>query len=100
MAHETNHETSHNTEKKSKISMSAAFWFVLILAGLFVAATNFVKIESNSSEEEHATEQHHEGAATEEHAATTTEEHGATPATTDTAMHQTAAADTTHPAAH
>ncbi|XZF14691.1 hypothetical protein ACTHGU_00995 [Chitinophagaceae bacterium MMS25-I14] len=97
MSHDTQHHTNGTTEKSSKISASASFWFVLILVGLFIAAVNFVNVESHSTEEP-GTEQHHEGAAAESHE-TAAEPAAATPAA-DTA-HQTAAvADTTHAAAH
>lgn len=38
------HETHHPSDKTPKTSSSSAFWFVLILAGLFVAAVNFVNV--------------------------------------------------------
>ncbi len=86
MAHETHHEEGHHhhdTEATPKISLFSAFWFVLILVGLFVAAINFVSVESKSGEEEHAaTEQHHEG-ATEVHG----EAHEVTPTTAPEAAH-------------
>ncbi|HRO43123.1 MAG TPA: hypothetical protein PL009_09835 [Flavipsychrobacter sp.] len=41
MSHETHH--SH-TEASPKISYSAAFWFVLIMVGLFLGAVNFVNV--------------------------------------------------------
>jgi len=93
MAHETHHETSHSTEKKSKTSMSASFWFVLILAGLFIAAVNFVNVTGNEHEEGEKTEQMHEAhseAAAAEQPATeksnTAETHGeAAQTTADTA---------------
>lgn len=52
MSHDTHH-TDHNVhgghegEKKSKTGMNAAIWFVLILAGLYIAAINFVKVEKD-----------------------------------------------------
>ncbi len=36
------HATHHNEEPRSKSSMSASFWFVIILVGLFIAALNFI----------------------------------------------------------
>jgi hypothetical protein len=51
MAHETHHETSHGTEKTSKTSSGASFWFVLILVGLFIAAVNFVNVTGSEHEE-------------------------------------------------
>jgi len=41
MSHETHHHTTDNTPKTS---YNSAFWFVLILAGLFIAAVNFVNV--------------------------------------------------------
>jgi hypothetical protein len=74
MSHETHSEGAHGKEFQSTTSMRSSFWLVVILAGLFVAALNFVEIEGKSSEGEgHQTEavEGHEGAATmhEEHAA-------------------------------
>jgi len=107
MAHETHHESSHGTEIKSKTAMSASFWFVLILAGLFIAAVNFVNVESNATEEGHGTkteEVHGEKAAehatehaTEEHAAPAEHAAAAEGATTEAAH---PAADTTHATSH
>ncbi|WP_123985224.1 hypothetical protein [Taibaiella soli] len=102
MAHETHHESSHGTEIKSKTAMSASFWFVLILAGLFIAAVNFVNVESNTKEEGEGvkTEEVH-GATSETPAAEhATEEHAAPAegAATTEAAHQTA--DTAHAASH
>ena len=96
MSHDTQHHTNGKTEKSSKISMSASFWFVLILAGLFIAAVNFVNVESHSTAEA-GTEQHQEGTAAEGHE--TAAEPAATPAA-DTAHQAPAAADTTHAATH
>lgn len=41
------HETHHGTENKSKTALSSSFWFVLILAGLFIAAVNFINVMSH-----------------------------------------------------
>jgi hypothetical protein len=98
MAHETHHETSHGTEKKSKTSMSASFWFVLILAGLFIAAVNFVNVMGSEHEAGEKTEHAHEahgapGAREEiEQKGNTSETHGESPlpATADTAGHEAA----------
>jgi len=38
------HETHHQTDNKPGSSYTAAFWFVLILVGLFIAAVNFVNV--------------------------------------------------------
>jgi hypothetical protein len=47
------HETHHPAENKSKISSTSAFWYSVILVGLFIAAVNFVNVMGNG-EEEHA----------------------------------------------
>lgn len=101
MAHETHHATSHSTEKSSKSSMSASFWFVLILVGLFIAAVNFVNVMSNEHEEgEGATTEHmHEAVAPEAHGEAHAAE-AATATTADTAHTGGAAADTTAHAEH
>jgi hypothetical protein len=55
MAHETHHDTHHadahsdhhhhvEVETRPTTSYWSAFWFVLILVGLFVAAVNFVGV--------------------------------------------------------
>lgn len=46
MSHDTH--TSHTADNKPTTSFRSAFWLVIILAGVFIAAVNFVKIESNS----------------------------------------------------
>jgi hypothetical protein len=38
------HETHHHTDNKPGSSYGAAFWFVLILVGLFIGAINFVNV--------------------------------------------------------
>ena len=54
MSHE--HHDEHHQEgpqidiKKSKSAFSASFWFVLILALLFIAALNFVNVMSEPEE--------------------------------------------------
>jgi len=88
------HGNHHNAEtedrKKSKSSFSSSFWFVFILAGLFIASLNFIKVMSHG-EEAHATATHTEATEAHEPAA----HHEATPAvSTDTAHHD--AAPTTH----
>lgn len=54
MAHDTHH-TATNTSKVPSIS---SFWLILILAGVFVAAVNFVNVMSHDDgghgEESHA----------------------------------------------
>jgi hypothetical protein len=65
MAHDIHHDTDQPASeiRKSTISYRSAFWFTIILAGLFIAAVNFVNIMGKSGEEEghnnnveHATE--------------------------------------------
>ena len=51
MSHDTHH--AHGTENKAIISFKNSFWLVIILVGLFVAALNFVQVESAGSEEGH-----------------------------------------------
>lgn len=51
MSHDTHH--SHSTENKAIISFKNSFWLVIILVGLFVAALNFVQVESAGSEDGH-----------------------------------------------
>lgn len=60
MSHEAHHDTHHHVEDpKPTTSFRSAFWFVLILAGLFVAAVNFVDVMGHDEEGHgggHATE--------------------------------------------
>jgi hypothetical protein len=65
MSHDTH--SSHTADKRSIASFRSAFWLIIILAGLFVAAVNFVKVESSETEEGHGT------AATEHVEATSSE---------------------------
>lgn len=53
MAHDTHHDTHHHdtTDTRPTTSFRASFWFVLILAGLFIAAVNFVGVMSHDTEE-------------------------------------------------
>lgn len=61
MSHDTHH--GHSTENKSIISFKNSFWLVAILVGLFIAALNFVQVESKpEAEEHHGHEMKHEGA--------------------------------------
>ena len=60
MAHETHH---HSSDNQPRTAISSSFWFVLILAGLFIAAVNFVR-SSSSGHDDHgsghgAAETHH-----------------------------------------
>ena len=41
------HETRHQSDNKPTTSYRAAFWFVVILAGLFIGAVNFVNVMSH-----------------------------------------------------
>lgn len=61
MAHDTHHDTNHASSemKKSATSYRSAFWFVIILVGLFIAAVNFVNVmghDEGEGHEGHATE--------------------------------------------
>ena len=47
------HETHHPAENKSKVSSTSAFWYSIILVGLFIAGVNFVNV-MGGGEEEHA----------------------------------------------
>ncbi len=66
MSHESNHDTAHySTENKPKAALSSAFWFVLILAGLFIAAVNFVAVMGHDdgghgAHDAHAPASHHD----------------------------------------
>lgn len=61
MAHDTHHDT-HGTHHdvsdrtQSRTSFASAFFFVVILAGLFIAAVNFVKVMGHDDEGGHGTE--------------------------------------------
>ena len=50
MSQDTHQE--HSKENKTIISFKSAFWLVVIIVGLFVAALNFIKAESGPGEEE------------------------------------------------
>lgn len=61
MSHDTHH--GHSTENKSIISFKNSFWLVVILVGLFIAALNFVQVESKpEAEAHHGHEMKHEDA--------------------------------------
>ncbi len=49
-SHDASHIAGHHEEPRSKSSMSASFWFVIILVGLFIAALNFINVMGNESE--------------------------------------------------
>lgn len=58
MSHETSH--GHQSERAvSKVSFVSSFWLVVIIAGLFVAALNFIQSFSSGHEEGHATHEMH-----------------------------------------
>jgi hypothetical protein len=59
MSHETSH--GHQSERAvSKVSFVSSFWLVVIIAGLFVAALNFIQAFSSGHEEGgHATHEMH-----------------------------------------
>lgn len=44
------HETHHHTDNQTGSSSGAAFWFVLILVGLFIGAINFVNVMGHDEE--------------------------------------------------
>lgn len=84
------HETHHQTETKPVVSFKSSFWFVAILAGLFIGAVNFISVmghdDEKGHEEAHATQMHSGAAApsAEQNAA----EHEATePATSGDSAH-------------
>lgn len=84
-AHETHHGDNHHpTEETPATPFRSSFWFVVILAGLFIAAVNFVDVMGHDDGEGHGT-----GHATEAAAG-----HGAHPveATSGETMHGEAGA--------
>lgn len=92
MSHDTHNQASETTS--STTSFRSAIWFVILLAGLFIAAVNFVRAMSHD-EEGHgggheATEQVHHDQNAAEHATEATEPahgHATEEATTDSAAH-------------
>jgi hypothetical protein len=78
MAHNTHHGDSK--ENTSIISFKNSFWLVVIIVGLFIAALNFIQVESEGGEEHHHGEAHktHETHAI--HEAAKEEAHEAQPA--------------------
>lgn len=44
------------TDKKPTASFRASFWLIVILAGLFVAAVNFISVMSHDEEAGHGSE--------------------------------------------
>ncbi len=69
MSHDTNH--GHTQENTTIISFKNSFWLVVVLVGLFIAAINFIQVESAGGEEGHGG---HEAATHEAHGGA---EHGA-----------------------
>jgi len=60
MSHESHH--GQPAENKSIVSFKNSFWLVIILVGLFIAAINFVQVESaGSGEGHHGAEASHNG---------------------------------------
>lgn len=55
MAHDTHHDSHHEVTERtqSTTSFGSAFFFVLILAGLFIAAVNFVNVMGQDEEGGH-----------------------------------------------
>lgn len=51
MSHDTH--SAHSKENKTIISFKNSFWLVIILVGLFIAALNFIQIESAHEGEGH-----------------------------------------------
>ncbi len=77
MAHETNHGDSK--ENKTIISFKNSFWLVVIIAGLFVAALNFIQAESGAEEGKGEAKETTEMKATTEHSEEKTENKAAAP---------------------
>lgn len=95
MAHEAHHDNHSNADARPTTSFRSAYWFVIVLVFLFVAAVNFVSVMSNDEEAGHG-EHHTEAAAGHEatshdaaaHEASTTPAEGHV---ADTASHAEAA---------
>lgn len=51
MSHDTHN--AHSKENKTIISFKNSFWLVIILVGLFIAALNFIQVESAHGGEGH-----------------------------------------------
>ncbi len=47
------HETHHHTDTKPGTASGAAFWFMLILVGLFIGTVNFVNVMGHDDGESH-----------------------------------------------
>lgn len=60
MSHEAHHDTHHQpAEATPTTSFRSSVWFVIILAGLFIAAVNFVNVMGHDEGEGHGSEAHH-----------------------------------------
>ncbi|OSZ78538.1 hypothetical protein CAP35_09895 [Chitinophagaceae bacterium IBVUCB1] len=88
MAHEAHHDNHAQADAKPTTSFRSAYWFVVILVFLFVAAVNFVSVMGHDEEAGHG-EHHTEAAAG----------HDAANHSHDATTHEAAPADSTH-AAH
>lgn len=59
-AHGHHHGHTHNTpspeeiSKQTRISFKNAFWLIIIIVGLFIAALNFIQAEKGGETEDHA----------------------------------------------
>lgn len=100
MSHDTHDAHGHHHEPandKPVVEFKSAFYFVLILAGLFIASIGFVKSMSHTDDGHDAHgAQHTEATGHNEHADTTQEEHHNTNAPAATEDHK----NTTAPAEH
>lgn len=83
MAHDTHQH--HSTENKPKTALNSSFWFVLILAGLFIAAVNFINVMSHDDEGHGNGHDTHETHTPAGHEAATGAEHEAPAAGHDSA---------------
>lgn len=83
MSHDTHH--SHNKENKTIISFKNSFWLVIILVFLFIAALNFIQVESAGEGEGHGGHEAttHEGHKAAGHGAKEGHDAAATPAGAD-----------------
>ncbi|MDI9320656.1 MAG: hypothetical protein QM530_09315 [Phycisphaerales bacterium] len=102
MSHNTHEHEHHSASDNPSVAFKSAFYFVLILAGLFVAAIGFVKSMSHDEgghadgTEQHATHEGHGEATHEDHNATQHKEHEEAPAHAEEAKHEAAPAPAEH----
>ena len=54
--HDNAHHEAHEKVPRSKTAFTASFWLVIILAGLFIAALNFINVMGHDEEEGHGGE--------------------------------------------